>query len=81
MRTVRSVYILSVYRCCLKKLSYKAATRKGYDAQITKNKLEALTHTPCMQLEPYSIEKGGVLKIRRETFVAGRGNLIIEYPW
>uniref|UniRef100_A0A6U4Z9L5 Peptidase M20 dimerisation domain-containing protein n=2 Tax=Hemiselmis andersenii TaxID=464988 RepID=A0A6U4Z9L5_HEMAN len=31
-------------------------------------------------LEPFSVEKGGVLKIRRETFVQGRGNLIIEYP-
>jgi acetylornithine deacetylase len=31
-------------------------------------------------LEPYSVDKGGPLIVRRETFVAGRGNVLIEYP-
>merc|ERR1719163_1767387 len=31
-------------------------------------------------LEPYTKEKGGPLSVRRETFVAGRGNILIEYP-
>ena len=30
-------------------------------------------------LEPYTKEKGGPLSVRRETFVAGRGNILIEY--
>jgi len=30
-------------------------------------------------LEPYTKEKGGPLLVRRETFVTGRGNLLIEY--
>ncbi|EKX52085.1 hypothetical protein GUITHDRAFT_92346 [Guillardia theta CCMP2712] len=30
-------------------------------------------------LEPYTVEKGGPLSVRRETFVEGRGNVIIEY--
>ncbi|KAJ1474482.1 hypothetical protein T484DRAFT_1635481, partial [Baffinella frigidus] len=31
-------------------------------------------------LEPYTVAKGGPLLLRRETFVEGRGNVIIEYP-
>lgn len=31
-------------------------------------------------LKPYTIENGGVLKVERVEFVAGRGNVLIEYP-
>ena len=30
--------------------------------------------------EPYTTERGGPLVVRRETFVKGRGNVLIEYP-
>ncbi|KAF2073909.1 hypothetical protein CYY_004797 [Polysphondylium violaceum] len=31
-------------------------------------------------LEPYTKEKGGVLKVERVAFAEGRGNILIEYP-
>ena len=30
-------------------------------------------------LQPYTKEKGGLLKVDHATYVEGRGNLIIEY--
>ena len=31
-------------------------------------------------LEPYTVEKGGPLKVERVSFAPGRGNVIIQYP-
>jgi acetylornithine deacetylase len=31
-------------------------------------------------LEPYTVEKGGPLKVKKCTYVPGRSNVVIEYP-